>query len=138
MDFNTSTDDNLVLIAQELSLSGLRKEITEIWEHGNVVTWNMETRTGITKYMKATNYCTMCITYGPILAWSYSFDYQSVTSSLHLGITYGTPSGLTRHYSNNGRISHYTAILCTHYHYVCTRTSSHNIYSIITQTCGHR
>ena len=29
----------LVLIAQELSLSGLRKEITETWEHGNMETW---------------------------------------------------------------------------------------------------
>ena len=39
MDFNASTDNNLVLITQELSLSGLRKEITETWGHGNMETW---------------------------------------------------------------------------------------------------
>ena len=32
MDFNASTDDNLVLMAQELSLCGLRKEITDFVE----------------------------------------------------------------------------------------------------------
>ena len=32
MDFNGSIDDNLVLMTQELSLYGLRKEITDFVE----------------------------------------------------------------------------------------------------------
>ena len=33
MDFNGSIDDNVVLMAQELSLCGLRKEITDFVEN---------------------------------------------------------------------------------------------------------